>query len=166
MLGLQHISFRRAVLVRLYEALSGCPFRNRTMLLQLPRSFVADIFQLSLSLGITIHQWQRATSLKSKPTPRGILLLITDPHEGMGLSQVAQLQRTCQPSRRHRFSPWVGMIPWRRKWPPSPVFLPEKSHGQRSLAGYCPWGLKRVGRDLATKQQQNEDMGSQRARHD
>ena len=57
MLGLQHISFRRAVLVRLYEALSGCPFRNRTMLLQLPRSFVADIFQLSLSLGITIHQW-------------------------------------------------------------------------------------------------------------
>ena len=37
MLGLQHISFRRAVLVRLYEALSGCPFRNRTMLLQLPR---------------------------------------------------------------------------------------------------------------------------------
>ena len=31
---------------------------------------------------------------------------------------------------------WVGKIPWRRKWQPTPVFLPEKSHGQRSLVGY------------------------------
>ena len=34
--------------------------------------------------------------------------------------------------------PWVGKIPWRRKWQPTPVFLLEKSHGQRSLAGYSP----------------------------
>ena len=39
-----------------------------------------------------------------------------------------------------RFDPWVGKIPWRRKWQPTPVFLPGKSHGQRSLAGYSPWG--------------------------
>ena len=32
--------------------------------------------------------------------------------------------------------------PWRRKWLPTPVFLPEKFHGQRSLAGYSPWGHK------------------------
>ena len=38
--------------------------------------------------------------------------------------------------------PWVGMIPWRRKWPPTPVFLPGRFRGQRSLAGYGPWGLK------------------------
>ena len=31
---------------------------------------------------------------------------------------------------------------WRRKWQPTPVFLPGESHGQRSLAGYSPWGLK------------------------
>ena len=31
---------------------------------------------------------------------------------------------------------------WRRKWQPTPVFLPRKSHGQRSLAGYSPWGRK------------------------
>ena len=37
---------------------------------------------------------------------------------------------------------------------PLPVFLPGKSHRQRSLAGYCPWGCKRVGCDLAAKQQQ------------
>ena len=36
--------------------------------------------------------------------------------------------------KRCRFDPWVGKIPWRRKWQPTPVFLPGKSHGQRSLA--------------------------------
>ena len=37
---------------------------------------------------------------------------------------------------RHVFDPWVRKIPWRRKWKPTPVFLPGQSHGQRSLAGY------------------------------
>ena len=32
----------------------------------------------------------------------------------------------------------------RRKWQPTPVFLPGKSHGQRSLVGYCPWGCKQL----------------------
>ena len=36
------------------------------------------------------------------------------------------------------FDPWVGKIPWRRKWQPTPVFLPGEFHGQRSLAGYSP----------------------------
>ena len=53
--------------------------------------------------------------------------------------------------RRHGFYPWVGKIPWRRKWQPTIVFLPGKSHGQRSLAGYSPWGHKRVEHDLAAK---------------
>ena len=44
--------------------------------------------------------------------------------------------------------------PWRRKWQPTPIFLPGKSHGQRNLAGCSPWGFKGVGHDLATKQQQ------------
>ena len=35
-----------------------------------------------------------------------------------------------------QFNPRVVMIPWRKKWQPSPEFLPEKSYGQRSLAGY------------------------------
>ena len=50
-------------------------------------------------------------------------------------------ESTCQ-SRRHRFDPWVRKIPWRRKWQPTPVFLPGESHGQRSLAGDSPWGHK------------------------
>ena len=40
------------------------------------------------------------------------------------------------------FNSWVGKIPWRRKWQPLPVLLPEEFHGQRSLAGYSPWGRK------------------------
>ena len=40
------------------------------------------------------------------------------------------------------FDSWVGKIPWRRKRQPTPVFLPEKSHGQRSLVGYNPWGCE------------------------
>ena len=40
------------------------------------------------------------------------------------------------------FDPWVGKIPWKRKWQPTPVLLSGKSHGRRSLAGYSPWGRK------------------------
>ena len=50
---------------------------------------------------------------------------------------------TCQCSRCKTwgFSPWVGKISWRRKLP-TPVFLPEESHGQRSLVRYGPWGCQ------------------------
>ena len=41
-----------------------------------------------------------------------------------------------------RIDPWVGKMPWRRQWQPSPVFLPGEFHGQSSRAGYSPWGCK------------------------
>ena len=44
--------------------------------------------------------------------------------------------------RRPGFDSWVRSISWRRKWQPTLIFLPGKSHGQRSLAGYSPWGHK------------------------
>ena len=44
--------------------------------------------------------------------------------------------------RRHRFDTWFRKILWRRKWQPIPVFLSGKSHGQRSLGEYSPWGHK------------------------
>ena len=40
------------------------------------------------------------------------------------------------------FDPWDRKLPWRRKWQPTPVFLPAESHGQRSLIGYSPLGHK------------------------
>ena len=42
------------------------------------------------------------------------------------------------------FNLWVGKIPWRRKWKPTPVFLPGKFNGWRSLLGYNPWGCKEL----------------------
>ena len=62
-------------------------------------------------------------------------------------------ESTCQ-SRRCRFDPWVRKTPWRGKWQATPLFLPGKSHGRRSLAGYSPWGCSRVEHNVETKQQQ------------
>ena len=50
----------------------------------------------------------------------------------------------CLQCRRPRFNPWVRRILWRRKWQPTPVFLPGKSHERRSLVGYSPWGRKEL----------------------
>ena len=49
---------------------------------------------------------------------------------------------SASPCRKHKFNPWVGKIPWRRKWQPTPGLLTRKSHGQRSLASYSSWGHK------------------------
>ena len=51
-------------------------------------------------------------------------------------------ESSCQ-CRRCKFSLWVTKIPWRRKWQPTPVFLPGEFHGQRSLVGYSPWSRKK-----------------------
>ena len=58
--------------------------------------------------------------------------------------------------RRYGFDPWVGKIPWRRKWQLTRLFALGKFHGQESLAGYSSRVGKRVWHDLdlATKQQQ------------
>ena len=50
-------------------------------------------------------------------------------------------ESACQ-CRRPNFDYWVGKMPWRRKWQSTPAFLPGKSHGQRSLAGYSPCNCK------------------------
>ena len=44
-----------------------------------------------------------------------------------------------QETKETGFDPWVGKIPWRRAQQPTLVFLPGKSHGQKSLAVYGPW---------------------------
>ena len=50
----------------------------------------------------------------------------------------------CRRHKRHGFDPWVGKIPWRRAWQPTPVFLPGESPWQKSLAGYNPWSHKEL----------------------
>ena len=57
----------------------------------------------------------------------------------------------CWRHKRHRFSPWIGKIPWRKPWKLTPVFLPGESHRQ-SLAGYHPWGCKELDTTEVTQQ--------------
>ena len=66
------------------------------------------------------------------------------------IKNLPALQKTW---RRCRFNPWVGKIPWRRKWRPAPVFSPRNPLGQRSLWGYRPWS-HRVGYHCVAKLQQ------------
>ena len=61
---------------------------------------------------------------------------------GLQLPWWLRVKRICLQFRRWGFDPWIGKIPWRREWLPTPLFLPGESHGQRSLAGCSPWGCK------------------------
>ena len=79
-------------------------------------------------------------ALQSEPHPsmttgKTIALIILDSDSKESTCQ-------CMRCRKCGFDPWLGKIPWRRKWEPTPVFLPEKSHGQRSLVGCGPRGRK------------------------
>ena len=70
------------------------------------------------------------------PPHRTILLEL----EFRWLLLVAQTVKRLPAIQETRFDPWVGKIPWKRQWQPTPVLLPRKSHGWRSLVGYSPWG--------------------------
>ena len=74
--------------------------------------------------------------------PRAGLLLFFIGGSIIGASLMAQMVKRLPAMGETRFDPQVGKISWRRKWHPTPVFLPGKSHGRRSLVGYCPWGCK------------------------
>ena len=80
--------------------------------------------------------------------------------KGTGFPGGADGKESASQCRRCGFSPGVGKIPWRRKWQPTPVLLHGKSHGQRRLAGYSPWGHKRVGHSLATEQHEQKWQAS------
>ena len=73
-------------------------------------------FQISIILKIGLHKWCRGK------------------------------ESSCQCGKRKRrgFDPWIRKILWSRKWQPTPVLLPGKLHGQRSLVGYSSWGPKEL----------------------
>ena len=61
-------------------------------------------------------------------------------------SLAAQMVKNLLAMQEARFDPWVGKVPWKREWPPTLVYLPGGSQGQRSLEGLSPWGLKESDR--------------------
>ena len=84
--------------------------------------------------------WGRRPQARTCPSP-GLFSTLHDGHTCWLLG--AWLQFVVSGPR---FDPWIGKIPWRRKWQPIPVLLLGESHGGRSLVGYSPWGRKESDR--------------------
>ena len=101
--------------------------------------------------------WAKHPSHPSGPTPGCTPMLA--PYEEdtrpspLGRSKPGNLLVSVHsplPPPPRRFTPWVGKIPWRRKWLPTPVFMPGESHGQRSLAGCIVYGVTELDTTEAT----------------
>ena len=85
--------------------------------------------------------WERVAS-PHHPTFKKQLWERRSTHSGGGGFPGGSVVKSPCQDKRHGFDPWVGKIPWSRKWQPAPVFLPEEFHGQRSLVACNPWGCK------------------------
>ena len=79
----------------------------------------------------TLQSNQPSTCAETVPSTGGLLIWA-------GLRE----ERTHLQCGRRGLNPWIGNIPWRKKWQPTPVFLPGEPHGQRSPGGYSPGGHK------------------------
>ena len=91
-----------------------------------------------------VHRWER-TCPSHLGSGKGITELEVEAGRTLRPSKfsggASDKESTCQCRRHERpgFDPWTGKILWRRKWAPTPLFLPGELHGQRSLAGGSPW---------------------------
>ena len=124
-----------------------------TVTIRIPKSYMTS--QKSLILPYWIHTLLHPCSLSPHFHPfQNIIwvelgwmqlgwVLLTMP-DFLGGSLVKNLTAMQKKREMWVFVPWVGKIPWKRKWQPTPLFLLGKSHGQRSLAGYSPWGCKEL----------------------
>ena len=126
------------------------------------------VFPVSLSYSLWVFSCESPTPTLPQPRPcpsQPRLHAVGSPRVAVKLSHLVLSlwslelcwwldgkESTCQ-CTRPGFDPWVRKIPWRRELLPTPVFLPGKSHGQRRLVDYRPWGCKRVRHDLTTNQQ-------------
>ena len=117
-------------------SLHGCSSKVQLLLLTLDEGYLLTAAPPDLERGVA----PLGLPASVQPTEKIISGFVTY----LWASQVVQLIRTSCQCNRCRFDPWVGKIPWRKKWQPTPEFLSGESHGLRSLAGYSP-GDRRVG---------------------
>ena len=85
--------------------------------------------------------WCRNWNRDLQDSTKKLILFETD-YGKVRASLVAQMVKNMHAVQENGFYPWVGNIPWRRNWQPTPVFFPGEFCGQRSLVGYSPWCLK------------------------
>ena len=116
-------------------------------------NFTLTLHFLALEKETATHSSVLAWRIPGMGEPDGLLSMESHRvgHDWSNLAAAAGLpwwlsgkDSACQCRRRtiRGFNPWVGKIPWSRKWQPTPVFLPGESHGQRNLAGHSPWDCK------------------------
>ena len=102
-------------------------FWEQKLLIHMSRLLTAWFFQCSVSFSkanpIRAQHWSYCILQSTISIMKGF-------SGGLVVKNLPAMQETC---RRHRFDPWVGKIPWRRKWQLTLVFLPGESHGWRSL---------------------------------
>ena len=100
-----------------------------------------------------VFEWQSGGENPTPPQPtldyavtclqiKLLIVLGKSSNECAGSPDGSEGKRIRLQCGRPGFDPWVGTIPWRRAWQPTPVFLPGEFQGQRSLTGYSPWGCK------------------------
>ena len=101
------------------------------------------LYQIKSDVGSSnssLLQWFR---LKTMTHQYGIeILWHIENSRSHGLPWWLRRQSVCLQCGKPGFNSWVGRIPWRRKWQPTPVLLPGKSHARRILVAYSPWGRK------------------------
>ena len=91
-----------------------------------------------MSFHETVNLLQTRPGIRTERHERSLMLRQLGSSDG---------KNSCLQCRSLRFDPWVRKISWRREWQPTLVFLAGESHGQKSLAGYGPWGCKELDRN-------------------
>ena len=118
--------------------------------------YVGFILSLTIICMTSSWHWQNYWKLGIEDRVLSLApgdLSLVDRYSHPGLPRwLSDKESACQ-CRRRGFVLWVEKISWSRKCQPTPVILPGKFHGQRSLAGYCSWGRKRLRHNWTTKQQ-------------
>ena len=129
------------------------PFSGLGMLTCEPQNHVISdregrvVKALNLDQSISLSDSWNDHVLQGLPPCLGfVLFCLIFMYVCMWASQVVCGKESDCQCRRRRFNPWSRKIPWRRKWRPTPVFLPGKSYGQRRLVGYSSWGGKESDR--------------------
>ena len=137
------ISLTRGMLARLPFSISVIllfPRPSLKMIIKCINPWADDMIQLvenTTKLEIFVYMFRKRYSMLSFNNLFQDAIALSS-----SASLVAQVVKRLLAMQRPEFDPWVGKIPWRRKWQPTPVLLPGKSHGQRSLVGYIPWVRK------------------------
>ena len=128
------------------------PFRSKCCSSVLIYTLVIHCIWKRPCLGLLVRllccEWQKSNSNELKQKENSLPLVTRRGFAGG--TNGKELACQCRRHKRGGFSPWVGKILWRRKWQPTPISLPGRSHGQRSLGG-CSMVLQRVGHDWVTR---------------